>query len=148
MANTDSFYIGKRTITSGGKQHSRNKVVTPALMGLTDDQFAVVVKRGGIKKGTPPEATKSAALKKKEADHRKTAEGNGGAVLREDRIYNAIKDLFKEDGSRKSEDDFTAGGQPRTDSLDVIALLEGEGEISAAERDAAWDKYEKEKAAG
>lgn len=132
MAKHEAYYIGKRSITSGNKTHKPGKVVTAKIMGLSDDEFAEIVKRGGIKKGKPPEEKKPGAPE--------------APVLRADRINRAIGELFKPDGSAKSKDDFTQDGKPTCDALNILALLDGEEEVTAPERDAAWEKYQAEKA--
>lgn len=132
MATKEAFYIGKKSITSGGKVHKPNRVVTAKNMGLSDDEFAHEVKRGAVVKGTPPD-TKSPAAPP--------------VVLREDRISNAIKALFAEDGNRLNDDDFTQGGSPTCDALNATALMPNEDFIDSAERDTAWEKYQADKAA-
>jgi hypothetical protein len=129
MAN--KYYIGKKSITSGGGIHKPNKVVTPKIMGMTDEEFAAAVERGGIKEGTPPNAKKGAPE----------------PVLREDRILQAVRDLFNPDGSRISDDDFNQDGKPSCDALNVTALVPGEQFVTSPERDVAWEKYEAEQAA-
>lgn len=141
---TGSFYIGERSISSGGKVHRRYEPITPEKMKLDDKIFMQLVKNGRIKKGTPPKPEK-----KSPPDIAGVKEGEKGKevekpVLREDRILQGIRDLFNKDGKPKSKDDFTQDGLPRTDSLDVLVLLEGEDEVSAEERDAAWSKYQEE----
>ena len=132
MATRETFHIGKRSITSGGKTHKPNKAVTHKIMDLTEEQFAHEVKRGAVLKGTPPDAKTPAAPP---------------VVLRAARIHAAIGDMYKPDGSHKSDDDFTNDGKPSCPALNIAALLEGEDEITGAERDAAWEKYQADKAA-
>ena len=135
MATRETFYMGKKSVTSGGKVHKPNKVVTAKIMGLSDEAFANEVKRGAVKTGTPPDAKSPAAPPAPPV------------VLRIDRINNAIKALFAEDGSRLSDEDFTQGGSPTCDALNATALMPNEDFIDSAERDEAWEKYQAEKAA-
>lgn len=148
MATGETYHIGERSISSGGKVHSRLKVVTAEIMKTDDKTFSQLVKAGRVKKGAPPKPKKKIpprgiAQAVKNTEGRKP---NEEPVLREDRILQAIRDMHNKDGNPKSKDDFTDKGQPRTDSLDILVLVDGEDEIKAEERDTAWEKYQKEKA--
>ena len=135
MSKTDTYYIGKRSVSSGGKTWVPNRVVTAKGMGMDDDQFAAAVKRGSVKKGTPPVVGK------------KGAAPEPPTVLRVDRIKAAIDSLFKEDGTRVNDEDFTQDDKPACDVLNAKALLPGEDFIAAPERDEVWEKYQEAKTA-
>ena len=149
MSTSDSYYIGKRSISAGAKVHPSNKVVTPAIMRIEDELFASLVKAGRIKKGKPPVPAKPKAARPVAKDAPSKIPPSGGKVdappapvLRADRIDAAIKDLFKEDGSRKSNDAFTKDDKPTTDALNFeFDKIEDESAIDADERDTAWAAY-------
>lgn len=149
MSNDQTYYIGDKAITSGGKTHSINKVVTAKIMGLDDETFKAFVKKERIIAGKPPEDKKKKAARKarEKAEAARAAAAEAKTpVLRSARIDSAIKEMFNSDGSHKSVDDFTGEGKPKCEALDVVVLFEGEAEISAAERDEAWERYEADKA--
>lgn len=135
MSKELSYYIGKRPITSGGKTHSRNKVVTPEIMGLSADEFKDLVKAEKVKVGEPPVAEK------------KTPADAQPKQPREVRIAEAIKSLHSDAGEPLNPEDFTGDGRPSCDALNAIALLPDEDFIGGDERDAAWEKYQADKAA-
>jgi hypothetical protein len=150
MSTSDSYYIGKRSISAGAKVHPSNKVVTPKIMRIDDELFASLVKAGRIKKGTPPVPVKAKATRPVAKDVQSKIPPPGGKVddppvpvLRADRIEAAIKDLFKEDGeTRKSDDDFTKDDKPTTEALNFkFDKIEDEPEITAVDRDEAWSAY-------
>lgn len=149
MSTAETYYIGNKSITSGGKTHSRDKVVTAKAMGLDDKTFKAFVGKGHIKTGTPPEDPKVKAIREAEAAAiaARQAATEGNSILRADRICKLIPELYRPDGSRNSEDDFTNAGAPTVDALNAIFTVIGdESEISATERDEAWVRYEAEKA--
>lgn len=152
-----TYYITDRSITSGnGKTYRKHKVVTAEVMGLTTKQFESLLlpnKKTGIAsitKGTPPLTSKEIAAREKEARVKAARvqalkDKEPAAVLRPDRIFAGIKAMFDKDGNQISEDDFTNDGKPSCDALDVKVLIGEETNITADERDIAWDRYEKEK---
>ena len=150
MSTAENYYIGKKSITSGGKTHSCDKVVTAKVMGLDDKTFKTFVIKGHIKEGKPPEDPKAKAQREAEAAAiaARQAATDDNPILRNDRICKLIPELYRSDGSRQSEDDFTKDGPPTVDALNVLFTpINDEAEITAPERDEAWARYEADKAA-
>ena len=155
--SSNTCYVTDGTIACGNSKTARkHQLVTAAGMGLTDEQFKGLLKpnKKGISpitKGTPPLTAKAQAAKEKEASDKAARElaikeaSKGPVVLREDRILEAIKGMFKEDGTRISQDDFTADNKPSCPRLDIVVLEPGEKPVTGPERDAAWERYENEK---
>ena len=129
------YMVGKRSLTGNKRIWPKGKEVSAKLLDLTDEQFKAMVKKGSI----VPYAT--SAVKATPAPPPPVDPPT--PVLRADRVEAAIKSLFQEDGTtRKSKDDFTQDDKPTTDALNhIFEPIEGEDDISAAERDEAWDKY-------
>lgn len=125
------YQIVKRSMTGAGKIWKQGREVTAKLLAMSDEQFDAAIKKKRI---VPYEAT---AVKVAS-----TPPPPSTPVLRADRIEAAIKDLFKEDGNRNSDDDFTKDDKPTTEALNFkFDKIEDEPEITAVDRDEAWSAY-------
>jgi len=126
MAKEKIYIVGDRSISSGHEVHGPGKVVTSKIMGVSQEIFDGLVKKGRVKEKT-------------EAATKTPPPGES----KQDVIVKAIGSLYNDKGEPINTADFTADGKPQVTALH--ALLENtagfEDGITAAERDEAWAAF-------
>lgn len=144
MANKTEFVINKRSITAGGKTRLPGTVVTAESLKITDEQFKDLCARKD-RKDNPLiiKRNVNAAAPAPPAG----GGGGGGKIMtaqdRYEKIRDAIKTLYGEDGKPLNMEDFTQAEEPKVEALEELLKEEpgfSDG-INVAERNAALTLY-------